>query len=795
MKTRVLALSLLGLLTAVRAEDGVPFPGPAISATVTSVTDRELTIGNNTLTATFVRDGTRLRLANLRSPLNGLDLAWSDPHLFTIHRTSGDKPLTSSAMKLVAGPEALAFVGTPGAARLSDRLPGRQLQATFSDESSGLFVHWRAVMTDGSNTLRQELRLSTTTNWPVGIDRIEMIRATLPGAQVTGYTDGSPVTADKLFLGIEHPMAHNAAESGGGWTPAEMRARQFDVPLTGLTAGELGVRFDYQRGSHRIDITKVSLIGTDGKELAADAHAGFSGNAAKENSYRLDVPAGVTEGSLRVLIGGVPTETDSWGKLTVSGASIAKSVAAVCDLPRQCALEPGAEWTVSSGIGVYPTGQLRRAFLYYLERERAHPYRQYWHYNSWYDLNIGRNDNLDPLVRMTEAQCLDVISAFGQELHEKRGVGLDGFVWDDGWDDWNSLWKFHPGFPNGFTKLKQAAAKQGAGMGAWLSPWGGYGASHDSRVKLGRQQGYETNANGFSLGGPKYYAAFRDVCLKMIRNYNQNYFKFDGIGGGMYATGAPSSIAPDLDGLVRVLAELRQANPEVFINCTVGTWASPYWAWFADSVWRQGEDCAYAGEGNARERWITYRDERIHARFAQPSPLYPLNSLMYHGLLVGDRATPAAMPTPAQDLKSFRHELNLSVACGSGLGELYVTHSLMTPEAWDILAAGLKWARAHRDILRDTHWIGGNPLKEIYGFAAWHPVQGGTVTLRNPTGREQTFVLDPQIVFELPAGAPQAYRLTPALETKAVVMETSAAKPITLKLQPFEVQVWEAKAK
>ena len=31
-------------------------------------------------------------------------------------------------------------------------------------------------------------------------------------------------------------------------------------------------------------------------------------------------------------------------------------------------------------------GQLRRAFLYYLERERAHPYRPFLHYNSWYDI-------------------------------------------------------------------------------------------------------------------------------------------------------------------------------------------------------------------------------------------------------------------------------------------------------------------------------------------------------------------------------------------------------------------------
>jgi hypothetical protein len=172
--------------------------------------------------------------------------------------------------------------------------------------------------------------------------------------------------------------------------------------------------------------------------------------------------------------------------------------------------------------------------------------------------------------------------------------------------------------------------------------------------------------------------------------------------------------------------------------------------------------------------------------------LYPLNSLMYHGLLVGDRATPAAMPTPAQDLESFRHELNLSVACGSGLGELYVTHSLLTSEAWDILAAGLKWARAHRDILRDTHWIGGNPLKDIYGYAAWHPVQGGTVALRNPTGREQTFVLDPQAVFELPSGVSQTYRFSPALGTGGAPVTAATGKTATLTLKPFEVLVFAA---
>jgi hypothetical protein len=32
---------------------------------------------------------------------------------------------------------------------------------------------------------------------------------------------------------------------------------------------------------------------------------------------------------------------------------------------------------------------MRRAFLTYLERERAHPYRTFLHYNSWFDIGFG----------------------------------------------------------------------------------------------------------------------------------------------------------------------------------------------------------------------------------------------------------------------------------------------------------------------------------------------------------------------------------------------------------------------
>ena len=64
-----------------------------------------------------------------------------------------------------------------------------------------------------------------------------------------------------------------------------------------------------------------------------------------------------------------------------------------CALPRGNVLAAGQTWRYTSVFGVVEPGQLRREFLAYLERRRAHPYRPFLHYNSWYHLNIGRPDS------------------------------------------------------------------------------------------------------------------------------------------------------------------------------------------------------------------------------------------------------------------------------------------------------------------------------------------------------------------------------------------------------------------
>lgn len=54
-------------------------------------------------------------------------------------------------------------------------------------------------------------------------------------------------------------------------------------------------------------------------------------------------------------------------------------------------------------------------------------------------------------------------------------------------------------------------------------------------------------------------------------------------------------------------------------------------------------------------------------------------------------------------------------AMGLQLQELYVAARYMTPLAWDILAEGLRWARQHANILRDSHWAFGDVAnREVY---------------------------------------------------------------------------------
>jgi hypothetical protein len=446
------------------------------------------------------------------------------------------------------------------------------------------------------------------------------------------------------------------------------------------------------------------------------------------------------------------------------------------DLP----LRAGQNVTYSSVFGVAREGQMRRDFLAYIERERAHPYRTYLHYNSWYDLGY--------FTPYSEADALDRVNTFGRELTQKRGVTLDSFLFDDGWDNHKSLWKFNDGFPDGFAKVKQAAESYGADPGVWMSPWGGYSEPKRERITFGKAAGYEIVGDGYALSGPRYYAGFRDVCLDMIERYGVNQFKFDGTGNAN-SVFKGSQFDSDFGAAIHLIGELRAAKPDLFVNLTTGTWPSPFWLMYADSIWRGGEDDWTAGVGPYRERWITYRDADTYQRVVQNGPLYPLNSLMLHGLIYAqDHKQLKSDPSGA-----FRNEVRSYFGTGTQLQEMYITPSLLTQANWDDLAEAAKWSRANANVLKDTHWVGGNPAwLEVYGWASWSPEEA-ILVLRNPSDKPQTIRLNLQDALELPAEAAQSYSAKSPWKSDAsrAAIEIHAQPAHEFHLVPFEVLTLE----
>ncbi|HEX3867805.1 MAG TPA: enterotoxin, partial [Gemmatimonadaceae bacterium] len=392
-----------------------------------------------------------------------------------------------------------------------------------------------------------------------------------------------------------------------------------------------------------------------------------------------------------------------------------------------------------------------------------------------------------------EADALGAIEAFGTELHEKRGVTLDSFLFDDGWDDPTTLWRFNSGFPEGFTKVRDAARRFGAAPGVWMSPWGGYGQPHDDRVTYGKAQGFETNDRGFALSGPVYYERFRDTCLDMIRRYGVNQFKFDGTGNA--ASTAPGSpFDSDFDAAIHLIGELRAEKPDLYVNLTTGTYPSPFWLRWADSIWRGGEDHDFAGVGTSRQRWITYRDADTYQHVVRAGALFPINSLMLHGMIFA-RSAHNLSTDPGDD---FGSEVRDYFGTGTQLQEMYITPALLSAASWDRIAESAKWSRTNADTLVDTHWIGGDPLRlEPYGWASWSRHKG-ILTLRNPANRPQSIAIDVATAFELPDGAPRAFTShSPWASDNAAAQPqpTRAGEERRIALRPFEVLTLEMVAR
>jgi hypothetical protein len=423
----------------------------------------------------------------------------------------------------------------------------------------------------------------------------------------------------------------------------------------------------------------------------------------------------------------------------------------------------------SAVIGVVPEGQIRRGFLFYIDRERARSYSPFLLYNCWFDLER----------RVSEKGMLNRINAIHNELFEKRGVKVVSYVVDDGYDDYNKgFWAFNETkFPRGFKPLAKRLAQIDSHLGLWLSPAGGYKGN-----KQRRERAKEEGINKLDLSTSAYYKWFLKRHMRFVKEEQVNYFKWDKLGGG---------VSGHFMALMDIAHQLRTVNPNMFLATTVGTRPSPFWLNHVDCTWRGGQDMGFKGAGDNREKWLNYRDGISYECLKKSDFIFPLNALMNHGIVF---ANGHPFPKKAlQGTKDLRNEARSYFGGGYAMQELYITPDILGKEQWDAIAEAAKWAHKNSATLVDAHFIGGDPLQEkVYGFAAWN-ANRGTLTLRNPSDQPQTYSLDITDAFELPQKAVQKYKLiSPYSDQRTQTLSVSAGTKTTIKLNPFEVLVFDA---
>lgn len=490
-------------------------------------------------------------------------------------------------------------------------------------------------------------------------------------------------------------------------------------------------------------------------------------------------------------------------ELPVAQATVSDSGATIsfdCTLP----MKQGESYSFSTVTGAYPEGQLRRALLSYIELERARPYHLFLQYNCWYD------HGLNP----TEQNMLATVKAYGEELVGKRGIKLDSFVLDDGWDDYNDdLWQPNPQkFPNGFGKLAEAIRAIDSNFGIWISPLGGY-SGFEERAEHGRRMGLiPPEQKVLDLSFPGYYNWYLNRCSELMQKDGVNFFKWDRAGSG---------VSPHFMALLRISEQLRGINPDVFLSTTVGTWPSPFWLNFVDCIWRTGtSDVNWIGKGSNREQYITYRDAACYRVIVQKAPIFPLNSLMHHGIVLGvefqgkrtsdarayvegkveepkdgdgdflSDTTKNTVDFPVNN--DLKKDIRILLGAGANLQELYLTPAMMNDKAWDDITEAIKWSRRFADVTADTHWVGGDPEKlEVYGYASWRKDKGATLALRNPDDQPRTIRLNALIFEPTTPGAIKLGASYPDQRVKELELPDNGF--VEIKLEPFEVLVFDVR--
>jgi hypothetical protein len=745
------------------------FPGEYPGKVSGRITSNGLILSNKALIAEWRIADSSVHLVNVTNYYDGQTVNLENVILFAID-LDGGKRLTNLDFKLKSKPAVSGLEAADSVPAKALQFPGMELSASMVSDDKNIELLWKAQLRNGSNYIRQNIQL-TAVNQPVKISKVIFFDGTLEGAEYSGMVLGSPIQYKNFFFGLEHPIAlSNAliARNIGSVT-----GKNIDVSDIIDGPGDYIVTVELGSSSESFDLASVSLL-CNGKAVTSDAHPLIGEGGSGMFHLKLENYQSGSKYEVLADIINAPAANGDFHICRKSGGILNFYV------NRSDELAPGksiSEWSV---IGVSPEGQKRRSFLYYIERERAHPYRQFLHYNCWWDITTDGADSF------TSDQLIERMNAWNEKLIKPFGVKLQSFVFDDGWDNLDSVWYFDPlKFPRGFTPEAELCKELNSGIGVWMSPFGGYGSSKQKRIESATRQGLETNEKGLSLAGPNYYNRFLSRAVDMLDNYKVNYFKFDGFGG------SEPKYLPDMEAGARLISTLRQHNPDVFINITVGSWPSPFWLKYADCTWRGSGDLHMAGKGTRTSKFMTYRDGTLFSNIVEKAPYYPLNSIMVVGIAYANLGLPKMCINDS--ISDFRDMVWSFFGAGSALQELYISHDRMKAEFWPVLAEAAKWVKSNEDVLHDTHWIGGSPVNmEVYGFGSWTP-RKGILMLRNPDDKPVTFKFIPDNSLEIPNGYNGIFILKNVLKEQQdqPAYKIASGDSCSLAFGPFETKILE----
>ena len=395
---------------------------------------------------------------------------------------------------------------------------------------------------------------------------------------------------------------------------------------------------------------------------------------------------------------------------------------------------------------------------------------------------------------MNEENIKRIIHLFKKNMIDPYGIHLNAFVLDDGWDVYRSDWVLRKKqFPHGLKPISDELAKYNTKLGIWFGPIGGY--SHRNwRLDYMKSHGYETVGNELCLAGKNYSQLFKKRVVDFVRDDGVGYYKWDGIQFSCSEPdhGHPIGIYSQraiMDTVISMCHAVREANPDVYLNITSGTWLSPWWLKYANQIWMQGGDYGFSKVPSIsrRDAAITYRDFVLYEDFQKNHCWFPISNMMTHGIIKGSLQQLAKK----EPLDKFTDNALLYFARGVSMYELYVSPDILTSGEWQALSKSMKWAKDRFEILKNTEMIGGDPgEKQPYGYVHFKG-NHGIIAVRNPYIAPEILpvILSPAMGLDPEASSLVLERVYPSRWISPQLY--AAGVQIELPLDGYETAVYE----